>query len=186
MFLLFLIFLIVFSIIGANIYSKISYEEYRNNFVDVNEFFNLDVFWPAFLLNFRNSGESWPYIMKEYAQANPDIVLPWAAYVYFILSNFILYVVLVNLFLLIVLQEFYAFQEKGENPVEKFDVLHENFTKTWNLFSEESCQGFKITIVNFYKFLFELDWEFSSKLMENGQLNIKSVNSYLFNLNIKK
>ena len=185
MFLLFIIFLVVFSIIGANIYEDINYADYSDNWVNVNEFFNLDSFYNAFLLNFRNSGESWPYIMKEYSRANPGLVQPYVAYIYFILNNFICFVVLVNLFLLIVLQEYFSFQSRGENPVEKFETLHETYTVKWNKYSDEDSQGYRISIVNFYKFLYELDWEYSLATKE-GKLDLVSINDYLYGLNIKK
>ncbi len=186
MFLLFLIFLIVFSTIGPSIYNKISYKDYENYFDNTNDYFNLDNFYTAFLLNFRNSGENWPYIMKEYSLVNPTLIAPWVSYLYFILSNFICYVVLVNLFVLIVLQEYYAFRQKGENPVEKFEVMQENICRSWNKYCENFNQGMRITIINFYKFLFDVDWEFSNKLAVDGKLDVKSVNKYLFELNIKK
>ena len=124
--------------------------------------------------------------MKEYSLVDPDLVNPSIAYFYFILSNFICYIVLVNLFVLIVLQEYYSFRQKGENPVEKFEILTDKICKTWNKFAEDDHNGMRISIVNFYKFLFEVNWEFSHKLTIDGKLNVKSVNKYLFNLNIKK
>ena len=96
------------------------------------------------------------------------------------------YVVLVNLFVLIVLQEYYSFQQKGENPIEKFDIITDDFCFSWNKFAEEKDNGFRISILNFYKFLFDVKWEFSHKLAINGKLDVKSVNKYLFDLNIKK
>jgi len=190
MFLLFVIFLVVFSIIGANIYGKINFADYPDYWQNVNSEFNLDSFYTAFLLNYRNSGESWPYVMKEYADVNPDIVGHYASYCYFILCNFICFVVLVNLFLLIVLQEYFEFQNKGENPIEKFETIHETFTKTWNKFSEIEYQGFKMSVNNFYKFLYELatlnDWELSKKLTNNGKFDFESINNYLSLLELKK
>ena len=186
MFLLFLIFLIVFSTIGANIYDKITYGDYKDYFKITNELFNLDNFYFAFLLNFRNSGANWPYVMIEYSLVNPDLVDSIVAYFYFIIGNFICYVVLANLFVLIVLQEYYSFKLKGENPVEKFDVICENICKSWNKYSENVNEGMRISILNFYKFLFEVKWEFTHKLAIDGKLDAKSVNKYLFQLNIKK
>ena len=190
MFLLFLIFLIIFSTIGSNIYGKISYNDYKDSFSNVNEYFNLDNFYTAFLLNFRNSGENWPYLMIEYSLVAPDIVAPWVAYFYFILSNFICYVVLFNLFVLIVLQEYYSFQQKGENPIEKFDIICENLCKSWDKFSETKSEGMRISILDFYHFLFDVNklgkWEISHKLAINGKLDVKSINKYLQELNIKK
>ena len=88
MFVLFLIFLIVFSTIGPNIYGGITYEKYKDYFYEVNDFFSLDNFYTAFLLNFRNSGENWPYLMKEYSNVDVNLVAPWVAYFYFIFSPF--------------------------------------------------------------------------------------------------
>jgi len=186
MFLLFIICLVIFSVIGSNLAGDIMYNNFQSSFVNVNEYFSLDNFYTAFLINFRLAGENWPYIMQEYSTVEPDDLQAWSVYLYFILSNFLCYVVLVNLFLLIVLQEYYTFQQKGENPLEKFEILHEQFTKSWNKYSENDFKGYKITINNFYKFLFDIEWEFSSKLLMNGKMSVKSVNKYLLKLNIKK
>lgn len=53
-------------------------------------------------------------------------------------SNFVLCVIMLNLFILVTLQQYDEFVNKKENPIEKFSELLDNFKKAWNRFSSEN------------------------------------------------
>jgi hypothetical protein len=68
--LLFLVFCI-FAILGCYLYDGIKYKDYQKSFTNVNEFYNFDNFYNAFLTVFRAaSGENWPTMMNELANGN--------------------------------------------------------------------------------------------------------------------
>ena len=66
--LLMLIFFCIFAVLGCYFYDNIIYEDYKDVFVYVNEYYNFDNFYVSFLLVFRcATGENWNNIMMEYA-----------------------------------------------------------------------------------------------------------------------
>jgi hypothetical protein len=103
--LLMLIIFCIFAILGCYFYDGITYEEYKDSFVYVNEYYNMDNFYYSFLLVFRcATGENWNNIMIEYAFVDTDKVSEVSAYIYFIVSNFADSIIMLNLFLMVTLQ----------------------------------------------------------------------------------
>ncbi len=74
--LLFLIFCI-FSIIGYNLFSPVSYSANPEKFVNYNQYYNFDNFYSSFILCFRTAtGENWPMLMVEIAFCNKICFFP--------------------------------------------------------------------------------------------------------------
>ena len=70
-FILMMLVFCIFAIMGCYLYDNILYADYKDKFVNVNQYFNLDNFYYSFLLSFRQcTGESWPDIMNEFANGN--------------------------------------------------------------------------------------------------------------------
>jgi hypothetical protein len=68
--LMFLVFCI-FAIMGCYLFDMIRYEDFKNKFVYLNEYYNFDNFYNSFLLSFRQvTGENWPFMMMEVAFSN--------------------------------------------------------------------------------------------------------------------
>jgi len=122
--LLMLIFFCIFAILGCYFYDNIIYEDYKDVFVYVNEYYNFDNFYVSFLLVFRcETGENWNNIMMEYAFIDTEKVSEAYAYIYFIISNFINSIIMLNLFL----QQYDEFTNKNYNPIEKFESFFNRF-----------------------------------------------------------
>jgi len=65
---LLLLIFCIFAIMGCYLYESIKYEDYKENFVQINEYYNLNDFYHSFLFCFRQvTGESWPDMMYELA-----------------------------------------------------------------------------------------------------------------------
>ena len=65
---LLLLIFCIFAIMGCYLYESIKYEDYKENFVQINEYYNLNNFYHSFLFCFRQvTGESWPDMMNELA-----------------------------------------------------------------------------------------------------------------------
>ena len=78
-FFLMIIILGIFSVLGCFFFDSIRYEKYKDQFVYINEYYNLNNFYTAFLLTFRcTTGENWNNIMMELAYIDTNKV----SYVY--------------------------------------------------------------------------------------------------------
>ena len=72
--------------------------------------------------------------------------------------NFILCVIMINLFVLVTLQQYDEFVSKKENPIEKFQELLDSFKKSWNKYSSEKDKGYKIKHNQVSDFLMDFEW----------------------------
>ena len=125
------------------------------NYYYINDYFNFNNFYTAYLLIFRcSTGENWPNIMMEYAYRNDGREASYS-YAYFILSNFVTSVILLNLLLMVTLQQYDEFTNKAYNPIEKFNSFINEFNKSWNKFSTEENEGFRIKKVLISQFFME-------------------------------
>lgn len=89
---------------------------------------------------------------------DPLAVAPFTAQLYMVCMNFITNVIMLNLFVLVTLQQYDEFVNKKENPIEKFNELLDNFKKSWNKYSTEKDNGYKIKMNQVHDFLMELEW----------------------------
>jgi hypothetical protein len=178
--LMFLIFCI-FAIMGCYVYDGITYEIYKNTFQYVNEYHNFDNFYNAFLLVFRQmTGENWPLMMMEFSIVDDFKVSPYTAYLYFIFMNFATFFILLNLFTLVTIQLYDEFNDKLDNPVEKFSEILNEFRKAWNKYSSQSEKGFKIRSVLLPNVFYDLQGD----LAKGYEKNIEKINKYIFDLKL--
>ena len=97
----------IFAILGVYFYDGIDYEKYKDKFFEINEYYNVDNFYTAFLLTFRcATGEKWPYMMMELAFVDTVEVYEFYAYIYMIISNFFNGIIMINLFLMVTIQQY--------------------------------------------------------------------------------
>ena len=123
-FILMVIIYSIFGILGCYFYDKLKYNEYKQDFFYINEYYNLDNFYYAFLLIFRcTTGENWNNIMMELAYINPNKFSSTYAFIYMIVGNFVNSVIMLNLFLMVTLQQYDEFTNKNYNPIEKFNIF---------------------------------------------------------------
>ena len=158
--LLMVIIFSIFSILGVYFYDGIDYIKYTDKFFIINEYYNLDNFYNAFLFVFRcATGEKWPNMMMELAFVDLDLVYEFYAYIYMIISNFINGIIMINLFLMVTLQQYDEFTGKKYNPIEKFESFLNEFNNAWNKYSAPEDEGFRIKkglVTNFFN---DFNWK---------------------------
>jgi hypothetical protein len=181
--LLMLIFFCIFAILGCYFYDSIIYKDYKDNFIYINDYFNLDNFYYSFLLVFRcATGENWNNIMMELAFVDTDKVSEAYAYIYFIVSNFANSIIMLNLFLMVTLQQYDEFTNKNYNPIEKFESFLIDFNNAWNKFSDDEDEGFRIKKLYIIQFFMEFNWK---KLNFPEQGKLEAIKKYVSELKLR-
>ena len=180
--LMFLIFCI-FSILGCYLYDGLTYKKYQEKMYYMDQFYNLDNFYNGFLLVFKSAtGEEWPNIMEELAFIDEDKFSEPVAYVYMLIMNFISVVIMLNLFLMVILQQYDDFTTKSYNPIDKFEGFCEEFKRAWNKYSNEQDKGYRIKknlISNFFS-------DFSWKKLNFPDVNkLEYIKKYVLDLKLR-
>jgi hypothetical protein len=181
--LLMLIFFCIFAILGCYFYDSIVYKNYKDQFVYINEYYNLDNFYNSFLLVFRcATGENWNNIMIELAFVDTEKVSEAYGYIYFIISNFTNSIIMLNLFLMVTLQQYDEFTNKNYNPIEKFESFLIDFNNAWNKFSDDEDEGFRIKKLYVIQFFMDFNWK---KLNFPEQGKLEHVKRYITELKLR-
>jgi hypothetical protein len=118
--------------------------------------------------------------MMEIASVDSNKQSPIVMIIFMILMNFFTYVIMLNLFLLVTLNQYDEFYAKPENPIEKYNNILLSFKKSWNFYCNEKDDGYRIKNNQLTKFLLELDTEFSYKFNKN----LDEVKKYIVDLRI--
>ena len=159
----------IFALVGCYLYDGDKYENFKDKFVYVNEYFNMDNFINAYLLIFRcSTGENWHNIMMEMA-FKEDGRGEGYSIIFFIVGNFITAIILLNLLLMVTLQQYDEFTDKKYNPIEKFNSFLTDFNNGWNKFSTDEDEGFRIKKTLVTQFFSELNWR-KLNFPEKGRL----------------
>ena len=150
----------IFAILGVYFYDGIDYEKYKSKFKVINEYYNLDNFYTAFLFTFRSAtGEKWPYMMMELAFVDTVEVYEAYAYIYMIISNFFDGIIMINLFLMVTIQQYDEFTGKKYNPIEKFESFLSDFNNAWNKYTTYEDNGFRIKKNLVTNFFLDFNWK---------------------------
>jgi hypothetical protein len=186
--LMFLVFCI-FAIMGCYIYDGINYTDYKSYFNYVNEYHNFDNFYYSFLLVFRQmTGENWPLVMMEFAKGIYIYITlvdkyksqEYTAFLYFICMNFTTFFILLNLFTLVTIQLYDEFNDKLDNPVEKFNEIVNEFRKAWNKYSSQKEKGLKIRSALLPNVFYDLQGDLTKGYVKN----IEKINKYIYDLRL--
>ncbi len=137
--LLYLLSIFLFALLGCFIYKDIQFEEYKSSFSSVTRFFNFDEFYKAFTLIFLSSYDSFEVFMLEYMYTKPTRLNIFITIAFFISYFFICFILMLNLFLLIIIMQYDEFYKKKENPMDKFENIFRFFNKYWSQFIEKDC-----------------------------------------------
>ena len=160
----------IFAILGCYFYDTITYRKYKDKFMYINEYYNVDNFYNSFLLTFRSAtGEAWPNMMMELAFVDTEVVAEAYAYIYMILSNFVNSIIMLNLFLMVTLQQYDEFTNKNYNPIEKFESFLTEFNNSWNKFTTPEDDGFRIKKGLIINFFMDYNWK-KLNFPEKGKL----------------
>ena len=173
----------IFATLGCYFYDDLIYENYKGELYYINEYYNLDNFYYAFLLTFRcTTGENWNNIMMELAYINPNKFSPTYAYMYMIFSNFVNAIIMLNLFLMVTLQQYDEFTNKNYNPIEKYEKFLDEFNNSWNKFSTYEDKGFRIKKGLIINFFMDYNWK-KLNFPEEGKLDY--IKKYITDLKLK-
>ena len=181
--LLMIIIFCIFSILGVYFYDGIDYIKYKDKFYVINEYYNLDNFYNAFLFTFRcATGEKWPNMMMELAFVDLDEVYEAYAYIYMIISNFFTGIIMINLFLMVTLQQYDEFTGKKYNPIEKFESFLTDFNNAWNKYAIPEDSGFRMKKGNVTNFFNNFNWK---KLNFPEQRKLEHIKKYVSELKLR-
>ena len=182
-FLLMVIIYGIFGVLGCYFYDQLRYDDYKDQFEYINEYYNLDNFYYAFLLIFRcTTGENWNNIMMELAYIDPDKFSPTYAFIYMIVGNFVNSIIMLNLFLMVTLQQYDEFTNKNYNPIEKFQIFLTEFNNSWNKFSTYEDKGFRIKKGLIINFFMDYNWK-KLNFPEQGKLDY--IKKYITDLKLR-
>ena len=171
----------IFALIGCYLYDGEKYKNFKDNYVYINEYFNMDNFFNAYLLVFRcSTGENWHNMMMEMAYRNDGRGEGYSI-IFFIVGNFITAVILLNLLLMITLQQYDEFTDKKYNPIEKFNSFLADFNDGWNKFSTDEDEGFRIKKALVTQFFSEINWR-KLNFPEKGR--IEYIKKYITDLKL--
>ena len=173
----------IFAALGCNFYNNIRYEDYKDKFIYINEYYNFDNFYYGFLLTFRcATGENWNNIMMDLAYIDTNAVSDTYAYIYMIVGNFIAAIIMLNLFLMVTLQQYDEFTSKTYNPIEKFEKFLNEFNNSWNKFSSPDDKGFRIKKGLIISFFMDYNWK-KLNFPEKGKLDY--IKKYISDLKLR-
>ena len=171
----------IFALLGCYLYDGDKYEKFKDKFVYINEYYNTDNFYYSYLLIFRcATGENWHNIMMEMAYKEDGRGEGYSI-IFFIVGNFITSVILLNLLLMVILQQYDDFTDKKDNPIEKFNSFLTNFNNSWNKFSTDEDEGFRIRKSLVTQFFMELNW---SKLNFPEKGKVENIKKYVTDLKL--
>ena len=171
----------ILALLGCYLYDGNKYENFKDKFVYINEYYNFDNFYNSYLLIFRcATGENWNSIMNEMAYREDGREEGYSI-AFFILSNFISAIILLNLLLMVTLQQYDEFRDKKYNPIDKFNSFLADFNNAWNKFSTDEDEGFKIKKILLTQFFSELNWR-KLNFPEKGK--IEYIKKYILELKL--
>ena len=169
-----------FALMGCYLYDGDKSQIKIMNSYYTNDYFNFNNFYTSYLLIFRcSTGESWPYIMAEYAYGASGEM--GYSFVFFILDNFFTSVILLNLLLMVTLQQYDEFTDKQYNPIDKFNSFIKDFNSAWNKFSTGDDDGYRIKKILAAHFLMELNLQ---KFFFPEKNKLQYANKYVYDLKL--
>jgi hypothetical protein len=143
-FMLLMLIFFMFSILGVFAFGEVTEGEVLDDFKNFNDFFN------AFLLLFAvTTGEDWNKVMYDCSRVPPDCIPNKTcgspmSYYYFYLLILICSHVMLNLFILVIIQQFEKYYLPKENRITLFKADLLNFMEVWKLYTLERYKCLRI------------------------------------------
>ena len=156
--LLLILIYFIFSILGVFIFKsdKIGFDNFGVTFIELFRY---------------STGEDWHVGMYKFAENNPIV-----GRIYFLVFVFFSSFILVNMFVLIVIQQFENFYFNPDNPINIFEDISDNFRKVWSLFSIND--GKKIKNGDIYHFFICLEAPLGYYHSETNPLKRKKIKNF--------
>ncbi|EGR32725.1 hypothetical protein IMG5_072530 [Ichthyophthirius multifiliis] len=150
---LLLLVFFIYSVLGVFLFKDVKQGNIINSY---NNFFN---FGNAMITLFRcSTGENWQVFMFDCGKTEGSF-----SKIYFISFILICTFIMLNLFILIIIQYFEDYHMKEDNPLQFFNDKVEIFRVTWSKFTAFSL-GEKIEVKNIVNFLQELPHPLGKKI----------------------
>lgn len=152
---LLVLILLMYSILGVYLFKNISHGEV------IDEFNNFHNFHLAMMILFKcSTGDEWFHVMfdlskSEHGCEETDSCGTKASFLFFISFFLICVYVMLNLFILIIIQQFEDYHLRKNNPIQTFRENLETFKKIWSEFSLAS-EGLNISHRNLIEFYMKL------------------------------
>lgn len=166
-FALLLIILFMFAVLGVFLFSELT----EGDVID-RDYKNFNNFGTAFLLLFAiSTGEDWNKLMYDCMDTKPECVegktCGWAySAIYYIVFILIITHVMLNLFILVIIQQFETYYVNEDNPISAFSKDFDLFHSVWIIETERfSCV--KIKEKALLKFFKNLDAPLGFKTVDN-------------------
>lgn len=135
-------------------------------------FMNFQNFGQAMIINIRMStGEDWPTIMYDTMNTSDDCIsgvncgLAYSP-IYFICFIMVCSYVMLNLFIMIIIQQFEMYYLPDDNILQQFRDDLQNFKETWEIYAKE-FEGIKIKSLDLVNFFRELKGELGMHTTED-------------------
>ncbi|KAL4431577.1 hypothetical protein ABPG74_017282 [Tetrahymena malaccensis] len=143
---LFLLFYFIFAILGCYLFSSVTEGQV------IDQFNNFKDFHSAFIILFRcSTGEDWMTIMFDVVKGTSNYAI-----IYFVVFIIIQTYIMMNLFVLIIMNQFEENYIDPDNPLQNFTESEENFKQLWGIMTEKD-QGIKIHERFLTDFYFQLE-----------------------------
>ncbi|KAL4477034.1 hypothetical protein ABPG72_011731 [Tetrahymena utriculariae] len=143
---LFLLFYFIFAILGCYLFSSV------NEGKVINQYNNFKDFHSAFIVLFRcSTGEDWMIIMFDVVKGTSNYSI-----IYFVIFIITQTYMMMNLFVLIIINQFEENYIDPDNPLQNFTESEKNFKQFWGIMTEKE-QGIKIHERFLTDFYFQLE-----------------------------
>ena len=181
---LYLLSLFIFSLLGCFVYRDLNYDKNKELFTTVTEYYSFDNFYNAFTLILLSWFDNFEIFMLEYMWAKPDIIDPLITVLYFVAYYFFCFVIMLNLFLLVIIMQYDEFYQKKVNPIEKFDNISRVFKKYWVRHLEKDGCSIRIKSNKLKTFLESFEKNASKENLPKRELQVSTKKVFLFNLRL--
>ena len=122
--------------------------------------------------------------MMEYAMMHKNSTDYSIAIAFFIGYYFFCFVIMLNLFLLVIIMQYDEFYQKKENPIEKFENISKVFRKSWSKFIEKDGVPIRIKSYNIKSFIEYLQKYIIKERLPKDNLIVSSKKMFIFKLNL--
>lgn len=144
-FLLLMLIFFMFSILGVFMFGDVMEGEVIDDMKNFNDFGN------AFLLMFAvSTGEDWNKVMYDCSRTEAEDCIPdltcgtTMSFIYFYGLILVCSHVMLNLFILVIIQQFEKYYLPKENMITLFKIDVVNFMDVWKLYTQDRYKCFKI------------------------------------------
>ena len=139
-FILLMLIFFIMAVLGNNMFFDVKSGDV------ISEYKNFTNFHMSFQLLFSiSTGEDWNRIMYDCMRLPPDCIPEETcgtsiAPLFFLMFNMIVSNIMLNLFILVILQQFEKYYLEEDNPLTRFEDDFEGFKNAWSLFTDRySC-----------------------------------------------